>query len=145
MSAAEFQAARLEARAGEGWITVTELADTLTREHDLPFKVSHAITARFVRAMQQRPDESPARALQGAAGDLLGRTLPYDDAQLLEILSPRHFVAVRKTLGGPAPEETGRALTESQAALQADRAWLVARTEALHAAENRLKQDTASL
>src|SRR6185312_2510695 len=33
MPTAEFDAARLEARATDGWTTVTELADTLVREH----------------------------------------------------------------------------------------------------------------
>ena len=39
-------------------------------------------------------------------------------------MSPRHFVDVRRTLGGPAPIETSRALEQAGAALDADRAWL---------------------
>ena len=46
MATAEFDAASLEARAGEGWTTLTELADTLVRDHELPFKTAHAIAAR---------------------------------------------------------------------------------------------------
>ena len=37
------------------------------------------------------------------------RSSTSEDA-LQRILSPRHFVEVRRTLGGPAPEETGRAV-----------------------------------
>src|SRR3979411_2259302 len=43
LSTAGFEAARLEGRAGDGWTTLTELADTLVREHRLPFKTAHAI------------------------------------------------------------------------------------------------------
>src|SRR5207253_9951139 len=37
MTTADFDAARLEARAGDGWTTLTELADTLVREQGVPF------------------------------------------------------------------------------------------------------------
>src|SRR5438093_7703858 len=36
MSTAEFDATRLEARAADGWTTLTELADTLVRDHGVP-------------------------------------------------------------------------------------------------------------
>src|SRR6266508_4176787 len=55
MSAAEFDAARLEARAGEGWTTLTELADTITRDHRIPFRAAHAIAARLVPAREREP------------------------------------------------------------------------------------------
>src|SRR5438477_4639045 len=44
MRTAEFDAERLEARAGDGWATLTELADTLVRDHGLPFRLAHAIS-----------------------------------------------------------------------------------------------------
>src|SRR6476469_609959 len=43
MSTAEFNRQRLAERAGQGWITVTELADTLARDHAVPFRRSHEI------------------------------------------------------------------------------------------------------
>ena len=45
-------------------------------------------------------------------------------ADLQRILSPRHFVEVRRTLGGPAPEETARALAASRGLIGRDHAWL---------------------
>jgi argininosuccinate lyase len=71
--------------------------------------------------------------------ELLGAPLSYSDAALAEILSPRHFVDVRRTHGGPAPEETGRAIAESQNSLDADEQWWKSATEALAAAERRLR------
>ncbi len=53
-------------------------------------------------------------------------------------MSPRHFVQVRTTHGGPAPSETGRAIGESQRKLQTDReAWQL-RRERLSRAESGL-------
>ena len=48
MSSAEFNTARMAERASQGWITVTELADTLTRDHGVPFKAAYAIASGFV-------------------------------------------------------------------------------------------------
>src|SRR5262245_44252411 len=45
---AEFDVARLEARAAVGGTTATELADHLVRQHGLPFSKAHAVAARLV-------------------------------------------------------------------------------------------------
>ena len=55
MAPAQFDRARLAARAELGWITVTELADTLARDHGVPFKTSHSIAVRFVAECDARP------------------------------------------------------------------------------------------
>ena len=57
MATAEFDRARLAERAGQGWITVTELADTLAREQGVPFKTSHEIATRLVAESSRRPGE----------------------------------------------------------------------------------------
>ena len=64
---------------------------------------------------------------------------------LAEILSPRHFVSVRRTPGGPAPEQTARASAASTAQLEADRAWLKTAADALLAAERRLAERSQAL
>ncbi len=144
LAGAEFDAAKLEARAREGWITVTELADTLTRDHGLPFRTSHAITSRIVADLRGG-QTGMAAALARAATAVIGRTLPYDEAALARILSPQHFVAVRTTRGGPAPEETARAIGAARETLAADRAWVEARTGALEAAAAELGRQAAAL
>ena len=57
----------------------------------------------------------------------------------------RHFVEVRQTLGGPAPVETARAIADAEAAIARDRAWLAATTDALTAADERLRERSAAL
>ena len=117
MQTAEFDPVRLEARAGEGGTTLTELADTLARDHDLPFVTAHAIAGKVLKARVENPESNLSAVLAGAAMHTVGRPLLYSDEDLRRILSPRHFVNVRTTLGGPAPSETGRALAESVALL----------------------------
>src|SRR5262245_4160455 len=99
MTTAEFDPKRLEARAGDGWTTLTELADTLVRDHRLPFKSAHGIASRLIAA-RQRDDKRPlSELLAQASRDVLGSPLAYSDAQLTEILSPRHLVNVRQQPG----------------------------------------------
>jgi argininosuccinate lyase len=145
MKDASFDVARLEARAAEGGTTLTELADHLVRKHDLPFTTAHAIAARLMKARRENPDVPLAPTLTAASGDLLGVPLHYTEAEIAQIMSPRNFVDVRRTHGGPAPSETGRALAESRQALDRDAAWLAHTAEALAAAEGRLQERSQAL
>jgi argininosuccinate lyase len=145
MRAAEFDVARLEARAAEGGTTSTELADHLVRTHAIPFSAAHAIAGRLLKAQHERPDAPLGAALATISGDLLGVPLQYSDAQIAQITSARHFVDVRRTYGGPAPAETARAVDASRQALEADRAWLAGRRAAITAADDLLKARSLSL
>jgi argininosuccinate lyase len=103
---AEFDVERMRALAEEGGTTSTELADRLVRDHDVPFSKAHAIVAAYL------------------SGDVKGAIQKYTAAELKTITSAWHFVEVRRTPGGPAPSETGRALGASSERLERDRAWL---------------------
>ncbi|MDE3156372.1 MAG: argininosuccinate lyase [Acidobacteriota bacterium] len=142
---ATFDAARLEARAGNGWTTVTELADTLTREHGVSFRTAHAIAARVSREATPASMEQAAAVLAAASRELAGRPIVYEPAQLAEVLSPRRFVTVRATPGGPAPAETARALEAARDVLAADERWVASRRDALAAAERKLKERVAAI
>jgi len=142
---AQFDAARLEARAGDGWTTLTELADTLVREQGIPFSAAHAISAKFVAARQHDPARPLADILREASAKVLPAPLDYSEHALEEILSPRHFVMIRRTYGGPAPDETRRAAAVSNAKLDEDQEWLTAELEALSAARRRLMERAAAL
>ena len=145
MQTAEFDRRRLEERAGDGGTTLTELADTIARDHDVPFRTAHAIAAGVLRAREDQRQPDLGSVLAAVCLQTIGRRLPYTAADLDRILSPRYFVAVRRTAGGPAPEETGRALEASQALLDADQAWLAGRREAQAQADSRLRSRTAAL
>jgi argininosuccinate lyase len=145
MKDASFDVARLEARAGEGGTTLTELADHLVRQHAIPFRTAHAIAARLLKARREDPGAPLAATLASVSSDLLGVPLQYTESEIETILSPRHFVEVRRTHGGPAPAETARAIQESRTLLQRDGAWLAGTREALAAADARLKQRSSAL
>ncbi len=145
MQTAHFDRERLEARAGEGGTTLTELADTLARDHDVPFKTAHTIAAKVLRARHDNPHAQLAEVLAAVSMHTVGRPLLYPEQELQRIMSPRYFVTIRTTLGGPSPAETARALGESQAALDRDHAWLTERRAALAAADVRLHERRTGL
>jgi argininosuccinate lyase len=145
MTTAEFDAPRLEARAADGWTTLTELADTLVRDDGLPFRTAHAIAQRLISARQREPGRPLVDLLAEASNDVLGAPLKYSDEQLARVLSPRHFVEIRRTLGGPAPEETARAAAVSRQHLDADQAWWSNAADALAKAERLLADRSAAL
>jgi argininosuccinate lyase len=145
IATAEFDPARLESRAGDGWTTLTELADTLARDHGVPFRTAHQIASALVSARQTQPQTPLSRLLADASRQALGSAIDLPDAALAEILSPRHFVEVRRTTGGPAPATAAEAIAASRALLDADQSWSRATTDALSAAERRLADRSSSL
>jgi argininosuccinate lyase len=145
MSTAEFDRQRLADRAGQGWITVTELADTLARDHAVPFRTSHEIATRLVAEAARRPDQPLERTFAEVSKSVLGRSIEYSQSELAEVLSPQHFVRVRTTPGGPAPSQTDHACEMSGELLAADQKWLVDSVARLRNAEERLDQTAAAL
>ena len=131
----EVDCARLRKLAGEKFLTVTELADTLVREAGLPFGKAHEIVQQAVRA---------TRSEEEMIAHLLKAGLPLDEASLRRALDPVHFVAIRGIRGGPAPEETRRAMAGSRDRLAESAAWLAAARERLAGAQNKLRGATAS-
>jgi argininosuccinate lyase len=141
----EVDVARLEARAAEGGTTLTELADHLVRERGIPFTRAHAVASRLATLHREREDVPLGQALDVIASDVLGAPLGYSDAQIAQILSPRHFVAVRRTPGGPAPEETARAAAEARRRLDDDGRWLTRVRDGVAAADARRREMSSAL
>ncbi len=145
MSTATFNRERLGARAEEGWITVTELADTLARDEGVPFKAGHTIATRLVAEAAVRPTTPREQLLREVSSIVLGRPVEFDEARMREVLSARHFVEVRKTPGGPSPSEIARALGQSRELLDSDLKWLRDAQAKLERADTQLTEAAKTL
>ena len=145
MRTADFNVERLEARASEGGTTMTELADHLVREHGMAFKTAHAIAAGLMKGVRETPATPLATLLRDVSTKVLGTPLSYTEEQLAKVLDPRHFVEIRKTLGGPSPSETARALAVEESRLACDDEWVRKTRTSLTDAERRLRERSRQL
>lgn len=140
MKAATFNLETLRKRAGENFITVTELADTIVRRENLSFGISHKIVGISVRAALENKSEITHEILQNACEQVLGHEISMTEEELKQTLSPENFVNIRTIYGGTAPSETRRALSVEREYEAADEKWLNGKTEALASASENLKK-----
>ncbi len=98
---AQFNIDRLAARAGEGGTTITELADTLARDHGLPFGTAHKIAGMVVRGRHDEPAAPVSQLLEKASAVVLGTPIVYDDARLERGAEPAPFRRDPQDAGRP--------------------------------------------
>ncbi len=139
LKAATFNLDTLKKRARENFITVTELADTIVRREDLPFRIAHKIVGTCVKNAIEKGGEITHEILQSASNEILGREISLSEAELKETLSPENFVSVRKIYGGTAPTETRRALAVEREYETVDEEWFSEKNKGLERSSGKLK------
>ncbi len=90
--------ARMEASAGSGYATATDLADWLVRRLGLPFRRAHHVTGRIVALASERGVALEALSL----ADLQGVEAAITE-DVFAVLGVRQSVASRTSYGGTAP------------------------------------------
>lgn len=141
--------ARAAEEVAADYSTTTELADTLQREADVPFRLGHHFASELVsygRSHDLRPADLPFAEVrriyaEAAAGTGLKPDLPLDEARFRAALSARGMIDAAAGLGGPQPAEVRRMLARARERLEADRAWRDDRRKGL--ADARARLDTA--
>lgn len=91
---------RLEAAAGAGFSTATDLADWLVRELGLPFRDAHHVTGSLVALAEQGGVDLPDLTLaqmQSVHGQIT--------ADVFNVLGVHNSVASRQSYGGTAPAQ----------------------------------------
>jgi argininosuccinate lyase len=92
--------------AGAG-TTMTALADHLVARHGLAFRTAHDAIGQLVLRLPRETRESPGAILSALGeilGELTGREIRLDEAELARALDPTHCVQAAVYGGGPAPE-----------------------------------------
>jgi len=132
-----------------GYATTTELANTLQREADVPFRIGHHFSSELVnfgRSHSLRSSEIPyadAQRIYEEAARSFGMNnaeLPLTEASFQRALRAQNMVQTSKGLGGPQPAEVARMLADQTSALDRDRQWLYATRAGLAEAAERLDE-----
>jgi argininosuccinate lyase len=140
LKSATFKIETLRKRAEENFITVTELADTIVRRENLSFRNAHHIVAKSVKDAIEAKSEITHDILQAAAREVIGKELSLSAEETVQSMSAANFVGIRTIYGGPAPEETRRALQVERERAEMDERWFAEKTMFLDNARQNLNR-----
>ncbi len=118
IASARFNTSRMAEEAGKGGTTTTELADTLVREYNIPFRTAHHIVGRAVR-----DGSLDLVTLDKAAEEFHGKTLSslgITEEKIESALSVTTSLSVRSLPGGPAPDAVKKSLAGRKKELEKD-------------------------
>lgn len=138
LSEASFNTARMKERAGQDFLTVTELADTLVRSTGISFHQAHGFVSAAVKAMGGTFDRERMIGLITGALEEHSISVP-DESLLRKALDPAYFIAVRNIPGGPALEALTPELRRAETQLDRDRAQTAEQRSRLEHAEAALR------
>jgi len=130
---AQVKSDRMAAAAHVGFITATELADTIVRETDIPFRMAHQIVGALAKS-GQKPTLSQidvvSKRMIGKKLSELGLT----QASLDKALDPEQSIQIRCIRGGPAPKETIRMIKDRMKQISSDMKSLDQKVDKINAA-----------
>ncbi len=140
IKSAKFNLETLRERAEANFITVTELADSIVRKENLPFRISHKIVGNCVRIAYEQNTEISHELLQNVAKEVIGRELDFTEEELKQTLTAEYFVSIRTIYGGSAPNETKRALSVENDLEVVNKNWFAGKKSELQNAGQNLQQ-----
>ncbi|OGO31431.1 MAG: hypothetical protein A2136_10065 [Chloroflexi bacterium RBG_16_54_11] len=135
-------------RAGDGFSTMTELADTIVRNTNLSYHESYVIVSQLVvnlSAAGRKADVITTEMIDKIATELYKLPLNLPAETVKRALDPVENVNVRDRTGGPAPIEVERMLTARVGQQKALEAQLQNHLDDLNKAERKLDEALAQI
>lgn len=142
LRAVEFDRELAEERVYLDWALAADLAGTMAREAEIPWRWAHQITAILVRrSIEAGRDvrEVTSEHVDEAAREYIGDPLSLDQTSIDEVIDARRAVEARSDVpGSPAPKQVDDQIERSRDRLQTWRDELRGRRSALEGADEKL-------
>jgi len=120
-----------------GFITATELADTIVRVTKIPFRIAHRIVGALARSGEKPTVEQidvVAKKMMGKRLSDMGLTQEIVD----KALDIEQNIRVRSIRGGPSPDECERMIKERKASIASDAKLLKQKADKINVALKQL-------
>lgn len=134
------------------WTASQEIADTLMRSHNIPFRIGHHIASdivNFARKNNIKPLEFPyeqvkkiyKKIIENSNLKNLPSNLPLNEIEFKNTLNPDQIVANRAVQGGPQLKELNKMLKMSYEDYEKHQLWLVNIEKQIKRANTLLEED----
>lgn len=136
----------LKERTYKGFSTVTELADLLVYERDVPFRQAHMIIGQVVNQLLDNHlgmERLSSEMIDHASKEILGRDLLLPEERVRKALDPNENVVSRKVLGGPGPASMKAIIDHQMEQIKETENWLSCRKGDLEKAKEACKRAQA--
>jgi argininosuccinate lyase len=129
-------------KTNASFVAATELANVLVRKHKVPFRTAHKIVGALVKSLIDAKltfKNATPEMLQKQAKEVANIELAISPYELKELTDPLKLVEACKVLGGPAPRDVRRALSERKKKLILTRMDILKMDEALEKARGEME------
>jgi argininosuccinate lyase len=130
------------------FLTATELANMLVRNHNVPFRTSHKIVGTLVRILvedrKSLKDTTPDLLIE-ISKKFLKSPLSVSMEEIHDAINPANFVESHKVRGGPSKIEVNRMLSDRKDKLAHSKRWIFEKKLKLREAETNLNSLVKSL
>ena len=132
----------LDKRAHESFSVVTEMADTIVRKTDLPFRTAHHIVSTLVKRAEKEGKNIKAidkEFFSGIYEEVSGKPFDGDFNDIVLSMNPEHFVKIREVYGGVGPNAMNDMINSANKKLDYWDKWLSEKEELLKIADRNRK------
>ena len=130
------------------FLAATELANTLVRDHGVPFRTAHRIVGAIVKNLVEEGKslrDLTSEMLAGISKRILGSPITLEKEELMRIVDLSRCVESCNVRGGPSKEDVERMRRERLKLLVNSRDWVRGKEEKLKSADKMLSTEAEAI
>lgn len=135
-------------RAHESFSVVTEMADTIVRKTDLPFRTAHHIVSTLVKEAEMEGKnikEIDENFFSKIYKEVSGKPFTGNFDDILLSMNPEHFVRIREVYGGIGPKAMGAMISSADRKINLWKNWIAEKEELLKIADKKRQDAVKSI